>query len=156
MLSTLLLGTALLLSPQAAAAAAPGDAQVSPDPVLAGQQIEVVATCAAGVASATISAAALGGVSDIPMLKSHASTTEWIVTLTIPVETRPGTYVIAGMCGNGNGFTAHVLIATTSGPMGGGGSASTGPNTTLLCVGIGLLSLALLAGALLMRGRPAP
>jgi hypothetical protein len=154
MLSTLLLGAALLLSPQAAAAEAPGDAQVSPDPVLAGQQIEVVATCAAGVASATISAAALGGASDIPMLKSHASATEFMVTVTIPAEALPGTYDLGGTCGNGEGFMAHVVVATATGPMGGGGSSSSGPNSILLSIGVGLLSLALIAGALLGRRRP--
>jgi hypothetical protein len=156
MLSTLLLGAALLLNPQAAAAGAPGDAQVSPNPVLAGQQIEVVAACAAGVASATISAAALGGASDIPMLKSHASATEFVVTLTIPKETLPGTYDLGGACGNGEGFIGHVVVATVTGPAGGGGSASHGPNATLLSLGVGLLSLALLAGALRLRRRPAP
>lgn len=153
MLSSLLLGTALLLGPQAAAAGAPGDALVSPDPVLAGQQIEVVATCAAGVASATISAATLGGASDIPMLKSHASDKEFVVTLTIPAETLPGRYDLGGTCGNGEGFVAHVMVATVTGPMGGGGSSSSGPNSTLLSIGIGLLSVALLAGALRVRRR---
>jgi len=153
MLSSLLLGTALLLGPQYAAAA-PGDAQVSPDPVFAGQQIEVVATCAAGVASATISAAALGGATDIPMLKSTATATEWLATLTIPAETVPGTYDLGGTCGNGEGFMARVVVATTTGPMGGGGSATSGPNMSLLSIGIGLLSLALVGGALVMRRRP--
>jgi hypothetical protein len=154
MLSTLLLGSAILLSPQYAVIGAPGDAQVSPNPVRAGEQTEVVATCAAGVASATISAAALGGASDIPMLKSPASTGEWIVTLTIPAETRPGSYDLTGTCGDGNGFVGHLVVATLAGPMGGGGSISTGSNSLLLATGIGLLSLALIAGALMMRRRP--
>lgn len=152
MLSSLLLGAALL----PAFLGAPGDAQVSPNPVLAGQQIEVVATCAAGVASATISAASLGGASDIPMLKSTASSTEWVVTLTIPAETVPGTYDLGGTCGDGTGFMTQIIVATTEGPMGGGGSTSSGPNVALLSIGIALLSLALIAGALLMRRRPAP
>ncbi len=142
MVTTLLLGTALLVGPSA---------PVHPNPVLPGRQIEVVATCAAGIASATISAAALDGASDIPMLKSAASPTDWVVTLTIPAEARPGIYDLAGKCGNGNGFTARVVVATTIGPAGGGGSTSTGPNLTLLWLGIGLVSVALI---LLRRSTP--
>lgn len=149
MLSSLLIGAVLLLG-------APGDAQVSPNPVQAGEQIEVVATCAAGVTSATISAATLGGASGIPMLESHANSTEWVVTLTIPAETQPGTYDLGGTCGDGTGFMARTVVGTVSGPMGGGGSTSDGPDTLLLSLGTGMLSLALIGGALLVRRRPAP
>jgi hypothetical protein len=149
MLSSLLLGAAFLLG-------APGDAQVSPNPVRAGEQIEVVATCTAGVTSATVSAASLGGASGVPMLESHATSTEWVVTLTIPAETQPGTYDLGGTCGDGTGFTARTVVGTVTGPMAGGGSTSDGPDTVLLSLGTGLLSVALIGGALVIRRRPTP
>ncbi|NUO55817.1 MAG: hypothetical protein HOV71_29275 [Hamadaea sp.] len=115
------------------------DAQVDPNPVRPGAQVDVVATCPAGVGSASISATTLDGASNMPMLASAKNPREWSVTLTIPAETQPGTYALGGTCGDGTGFTATVTVATVLGPMGGGGSTMRGPSATLLITGSLLL-----------------
>lgn len=144
------LGASLLFL---AAPAYAADAQVAPTPVTAGGQVEIVAQCPAGAGSASISAAVLGGASSVPMLASSQNTADWSVTLTVPVETLPGTYALGGTCGDGTGFTATVVVATSTGPMGGGGWAMRGPDTALLALGSAML-VAAAVGALMLRRRP--
>jgi hypothetical protein len=115
------------------------DAQVAPNPVRPGAQVEVIATCPAAAKSASISAATLDGASSIPMLASVKNPGEWSATLTIPAETRPGTYALGGTCGDGTGFTATLVVATTVGPMGGGGWAEQGANGNLFAIGTALI-----------------
>ncbi|NUT32145.1 MAG: hypothetical protein HOV79_03620, partial [Hamadaea sp.] len=123
-----------------AAPAYAADTQVAPTPVTAGGQIEIVAQCPTGAGSASISAAVLGGASSVPMLASSQNTTDWSVTLTVPVETLPGTYALGGTCGDGTGFTATVVVASSTGPMGGGGWAMRGPDPALLAAGAAMLA----------------
>jgi len=136
------------------AAAYAQDAQVAPNPVLAGAQVEVIAQCPTAATSASISATTLDGASSIPMLASTKTPGDWTVTLTIPAETLPGTYALGGTCGDGTGFTASVIVATSVGPMGGGGWAMSGPDRTLLTAGTAMLTAAA-AGWLLLRRRTA-
>ncbi|MEV6964744.1 hypothetical protein AB0M47_06465 [Hamadaea sp. NPDC051192] len=124
----------------AGSAGSAAEAQVDPNPVRPGAQVDVVATCPAAATSASISATTLDGASNMPMLASAKNPREWSVTLTIPAETQPGTYALGGTCGDGTGFTASVVVATVLGPMGGGGSTMGGPSDTLLVVGILLLA----------------
>lgn len=124
----------------AGSASSAAEAQVDPNPVRPGAQVDVVVTCPAAATSASISATTLDGASNMPMLASTKNPREWSVTLTIPAETQPGTYALGGTCGDGTGFTASVVVATVLGPMGGGGSAMRGPSDTLLIVGILLLA----------------
>jgi hypothetical protein len=128
---------------------------VSPSPVQAGEQIEVVARCAGGSTSASVSATTLGGSSNVPMLESYANPSEWMATLTIPAETRPGTYNVGGTCGNGGDFRATVVVATTAGPMGGGGWAQRGAYGWLFVAGSAMLVVAAVGGVVLLR-RPTP
>jgi len=127
------------------------DAQVAPNPVLPGAQVEVVATCPALAKSASISATTLAGASNIPMLASVQNPGEWSATLTIPAETQPGTYALGGTCGDGTGFTASVVVATTAGPMGGGGWAMSGPSSSLVAIGVALLAASLVVRRLARR-----
>jgi hypothetical protein len=150
--ASVLLGIAVpVLAAQAAYA---GDAQVAPNPVLAGAQVEVIAQCPAIATSASISAATLGGASSVPLLSSAQNSGDWTVTLTIPAETLPGTYALGGMCSDGTVFTATVVVATTVGPMSGGGWAMGGPDRSLLAAGAVMLAAAIV-GAMLLRRRPA-
>lgn len=149
-LSIAALGTAAVLW---AAPAYAGGAQVSPTPVKAGDEVDIVAQCSTDSTSASISAATLGGASNVPMLASTKNPGEWTVTLTVPMDTLPGTYDLGGTCQTGSGFTATVVVSTTTGPMGGGGWAMGGPDQRLLVLGMALLAAAGAGGLALLRRR---
>lgn len=110
-----LLGTMahVLAAPVAASAT---DADVSPTPVRPGSRITVTATCSDKVSAATISAATLGGASNIAMTKQAQG--RFTVVLTVPEGTHAGTYDLGGTCGDGKGFTAKVVVWGATRPTG--------------------------------------
>ncbi|MBB5874040.1 hypothetical protein F4553_007474 [Allocatelliglobosispora scoriae] len=143
-----LLVTAALAIPTAANA---GDATVSPVPIHPGGTVDIVAQCSVKATSASVSATTLGGASNVPMTASSQQPGDWVVSLIIPGDAAPGSYDLGGTCSDGDGFTAVVVVSTSTGPSGGGGWSMGGPNETLLVTGSSLLAAAVVGGALLMR-----
>ena len=150
------LATPVLAVP-ARASASP--VQITPNPSAPGTSTTFTVNCssltAAGKASsATLIGTSLGLSEHIPMQAStHAG--EFVTTVTLPAIIKAGSYQPDIDCSNG--VTASAVLAVTAvpavAPATGDGATSTATDVRLTVIGLALLGLGALSGAVLVTRR---
>ncbi|HEY2549753.1 MAG TPA: hypothetical protein VGI64_04165 [Streptosporangiaceae bacterium] len=133
-----------------------GSASVAPDPARPGQIVEFSINCGSP-GSATLSGAGLGLAARIPMRSSGGAVTGlFFADVTLPAALHAGTYHPEMACGNGVAGTASLRVTTT--PAGGGvatgdGTTSTATDHGLQLLGLSILGLGAITGAVALRRR---
>jgi hypothetical protein len=132
---------------------------VTPNPSAPGTATTFVVNCnsltAGGSAnSATLSAAALGLPSQIPM-QPGSQPNQFVATVNLPQSVAPGSYSPVINCSNGITETVNIDVNAVPGqaPATGDGTTATATNGRLTVAGLGLLGAAAVAGGLALRGR---
>jgi hypothetical protein len=132
---------------------------VTPSIATPGTSVTFAVTCGSGASSATLFGTTLGLSQQIPMQAStHAG--EFVTTVTLPTSIAAGAYSPSIDCSNGVSGTASLVVnpvpgTPTGAPVTGDGATSTATDGLLTAVGIGLVGLGVLTGAVTAaRRRP--
>ncbi len=129
---------------------------VTPSIAAPGTSVTFAITCGSSASSATLFGTTLGLAEHIPMQAStHAG--EFVATVSLPTSISPGTYTPSIDCSNGVSGTATLVVNAVPGgaPVTGDGATSTATGGPFTEVGIGLLGLGVLIGAIGIRRRRA-
>ena len=130
---------------------------VTPDPSAPGTATKLQVRCGSSATSATLFGGVLGLSKQIPMHQVPVATTgDFRVTVSLPVNIAPGTYRPSIDCSNGFSGFAVVRVSPVpgDGALTGDGTASTLTGTPLTAVGLGAIAIGVLAGAAALFLRP--
>jgi hypothetical protein len=144
----------------ASAVQSPGTATaaVSPTHATPGSQVTFAISCASlQAASATLFGSTLGLPERIPMAKGAANG-DFVITVTLPGNIRPGNYTPDMDCGDGSSASATLTVTALPAHGGAGtgdGTTSTQTNTGLVLGGLALIAIGAVTGGVAMRRRNA-
>ncbi|MFH8591932.1 hypothetical protein [Streptomyces rimosus] len=148
---------ALGLSASSAFAGDFGKIEVTPNPVKAGNSVNLNSSDCGKNGSATVDASTLGAGKVTLSSKGQTHTENVQGSLRVPSSTKAGNYGIGGKCSNGREITGTVRVS--SGPSGktrtGIGTTSEGSDTTEIAAGVGVLLAAAAGGVWMVRRRRA-
>jgi len=155
-LVALAVNAALLAWPSAALTGLPSS-RVTPNPSAPGTATRFDVFCGPTATSATLSGTTFGLFRQIPMRAAGTRAGDFVVTVTLPASTAPGTYSPTIDCSNGNSgtvtFRVNLVLGQGAPARDGATSTQTGPS--LVAVGVAAMGLGVLAGGLALSRRRA-
>ncbi|GCD38585.1 hypothetical protein OEIGOIKO_06401 [Streptomyces chrestomyceticus JCM 4735] len=142
-----------------AAFAATGSIEVTPNPVKAGNTVNLNSSACGKNGSATVDASTLGAGRVTLSSKGQTHTENVQGSVRVPASTKPGNYGIGGKCANGTEISGTVRVTSGSTPHGptrtGVGTTSENSGTTEIVAGAGVLLAAAAGGVWMVRRRRA-
>ncbi|MEV0271954.1 hypothetical protein AB0H43_24510 [Hamadaea sp. NPDC050747] len=152
------LATGLLMGTPAFAAAgstATATVTASPETVRPGGTTTVTAGCGSDATSATLSAQAVSGSSQVGMKRAPDSSGPgaYAAEVTVPDSTLPGTYQLKVWCSTGEAGTGTLVVAPNGAPTTGDGSTASGGTHRAVALAGVVLAVSAAAGLVLTRRR---
>ncbi|MCW2906719.1 MAG: hypothetical protein JWL68_1508 [Actinomycetia bacterium] len=148
-----------LLIPAAPAVASSSPVDISPSPSAPGTSTTFSVNCSSlsaggNATSATLIGTTLGLSGHIPM-QASTHTNEFVTTVVLPATIRPGTYQPDIDCSNGVTASAAFTVKAVPGvaPATGDGTTATATDGPLTAIGLALLGLGAVSGALVLTRR---
>ncbi len=148
-----------LVLPAGAALASSSPVDISPSPSAPGTSTTFAVNCSSLTAggnatSATLIGTTLGLSEHIPM-QASTHTNEFVTTVVLPATIKPGTYQPDIDCSNGVTASAAFTVKAVPGvaPATGDGTTATAADDRLTAIGLILLGLGAVSGALVLTRR---
>ncbi len=148
-----------LLLPAGPAVAASSPVDITPSPSAPGTSTTFAVNCSSlsaggNATSATLIGTTLGLREHIPM-QAGTHTNEFVTTVVLPATIKPGTYQPDIDCSNGVTASAAFTVKAVPGvaPATGDGTTATATNDRLTAIGLALLGLGAVSGALVLTRR---
>ncbi len=148
-----------LLLPAGPAVATSSPVDITPSPSAPGTSTTFAVNCSSlsaggNATSATLIGTTLGLTEHIPM-QASTHTNEFVTTVVLPATIKPGTYQPDIDCSNGVTASAAFTVKAVPGvaPATGDGTTATATNDRLTAIGLALLGLGAVSGALVLTRR---